>query len=229
LAQSTATITEVSLAEDGRMGGKITCPRGLLPAPGQYLLAQAAGSMEALPAVLFPMSLRQVDLQIAPPLPSGWQVGMNLSIRGPLGHGFRPPDQARRWLLAAPYGGAERLLPLLPKALEQSVDVALFAAHLPYSLPAAVEVVAAGQLSEALRWADYLALDFPLVRLKDVRSLLGIDEHRRALCPAQALVETPLSCGGVAGCGVCAVRTRAGWKLACSDGPVFDLDDLEVE
>jgi NAD(P)H-flavin reductase len=35
-----------------------------------------------------------------------------------------------------------------------------------------------------------------------------------------------MPCGGVADCGACAVETRLGWKLACEDGPVFDLIDL---
>jgi hypothetical protein len=27
-------------------------------------------------------------------------------------------------------------------------------------------------------------------------------------------------------CGVCAVKVKRGWKMACVDGPVFDLKDL---
>ena len=33
--------------------------------------------------------------------------------------------------------------------------------------------------------------------------------------------------GGQGECGVCAVRTRSGWSLACKDGPVYDLAELE--
>jgi NAD(P)H-flavin reductase len=40
------------------------------------------------------------------------------------------------------------------------------------------------------------------------------------------LVVAPMPCGGLAECGVCAVTTRRGWKLACKDGPVFDLGEL---
>jgi hypothetical protein len=31
----------------------------------------------------------------------------------------------------------------------------------------------------------------------------------------------------MADCGVCGVKGRRGWRLACKDGPVFDLNDLE--
>ena len=46
---------------------------------------------------------------------------------------------------------------------------------------------------------------------------------------AQALVRTPMPCGALADCGVCTVRTSRGPKLACKDGPVFDLSLLAVE
>jgi hypothetical protein len=35
-----------------------------------------------------------------------------------------------------------------------------------------------------------------------------------------------MPCAGLADCGVCAVELRRGWKLACKDGPVFDLRDI---
>jgi hypothetical protein len=35
-----------------------------------------------------------------------------------------------------------------------------------------------------------------------------------------------MPCAGLAACGVCAVQTRRGWKLACVDGPVFDLKEI---
>ena len=44
--------------------------------------------------------------------------------------------------------------------------------------------------------------------------------------PAQALVLGPMPCGGLADCGVCAVTTRSDWKLACKEGPVFDLEEI---
>ena len=43
---------------------------------------------------------------------------------------------------------------------------------------------------------------------------------------AQALVVPPMPCG-VGACQGCAVRVAGGIKLACTDGPVFDLLELE--
>jgi NAD(P)H-flavin reductase len=40
------------------------------------------------------------------------------------------------------------------------------------------------------------------------------------------LLRTQMPCGALAECGVCAVRTRGGWKMACKDGPVFDWREL---
>ena len=43
---------------------------------------------------------------------------------------------------------------------------------------------------------------------------------------AQVLVRTPLPCGGIAACGVCAVHLTGSsrdYRLACKDGPVFQL------
>jgi dihydroorotate dehydrogenase electron transfer subunit len=42
----------------------------------------------------------------------------------------------------------------------------------------------------------------------------------------KALVMTPIPCGGIAECGACAVPAHRGWKLACRDGPVFNLNEL---
>jgi dihydroorotate dehydrogenase electron transfer subunit len=50
--------------------------------------------------------------------------------------------------------------------------------------------------------------------------------QRTALREAQILIHTPVPCGGVAECGVCAVTSKSGWKLACRDGPVFDWREL---
>ena len=94
-------------------------------------------------------------------------------------------------------------------------------------MPASYEINPLRLLPDALAWADFLALDAPLPRLAELRSLLGLRPDQHLPCLAQVLVETPMPCGGVAECGVCAVPARRGWKLACQDGPVFNLDELE--
>jgi dihydroorotate dehydrogenase electron transfer subunit len=85
-------------------------------------------------------------------------------------------------------------------------------------------------LPELLNWADFIAIDLPLATLPDLRSRLGlnagVDRHLHLHCPAQALVLSPMPCGGLAECGVCAVPSPRGWKLACDDGPVFNLHEI---
>jgi len=77
-------------------------------------------------------------------------------------------------------------------------------------------------LPDLLAWADFLALDLPLEALAD----LGKHLPDVLPCPAQALIYTPMPCACLARCGACAVPTRRRWKLACEDGPVFDLREL---
>jgi hypothetical protein len=88
-----------------------------------------------------------------------------------------------------------------------------------------VEVGPLSGLAEALAWADFLALDIPLVKLPDLGQILGVN-LRQPPCPAQALVAVDMPCGGAAECGACGVKVSGKWKLACKDGPVFDLGKL---
>ena len=75
--------------------------------------------------------------------------------------------------------------------------------------------------------ADYLALDLATGWLARWKSAAGLREGQKLPFSGQALVRAPVACGGLGECGVCAVRTRSGWSLACKDGPVYDLANLE--
>ena len=120
-----------------------------------------------------------------------------------------------------------RLLPVVDAAGKGQADVALFT-DLPLPrLPASVEVRPLASLPEAPGWADWLALDLPLEALAGLRACLGLAPRMRLACAAQALIHTAMPCSGIGTCGACAVPHRQGWKLACKDGPVFDLDQLE--
>ncbi|GAP15386.1 2-polyprenylphenol hydroxylase [Longilinea arvoryzae] len=207
--------------------GLLACPPTIRPLPGQYLLAFAPGQSEALATPLFPAGQAGEFLRVAPPLPVSWAAGMRLQVRGPLGNGFRLPAGARRVALAPLGCGPERLLPLAEQALAQDAAVALYSAEIPNGLPSAVEVLLPEQLRETLEWADYLALDLAGNWRDRWQEAAGLTEGTRLPFPGQALVRTPILCGGMGDCGVCAVRTRSGWSLACQDGPVFDIQELE--
>jgi hypothetical protein len=81
--------------------------------------------------------------------------------------------------------------------------------------------------TEAIQWADFIALDIPLEALSGLRAELGLGAFDKLTSPAQVLIHTAIPCGGLADCGACAVSMRRGWNLACKDGPVFDLYRVE--
>lgn len=219
-------LVELRLGIDG-LEGTLALPANIRPQPGQYLFGFALGQSEALAVALFPAGPSGELMRVAPPLPSSWAAGMQLQIRGPLGSGFRLPPGARRVALAPLGCGPERLLPLAYLALAQDAAVALFSSAIPDGLPSAVEIIPPEQLPDALDWADYLALDLAQGWLARWQSAAGLREGQKLPFFGQALVRVPVACGGLGECGVCAVRTRSGWSLACKDGPVYDLAELE--
>ena len=107
-------------------------------------------------------------------------------------------------------------------------EVALFAGSIPEHIPAEVELLSKDQLGEALNWADCIIGDARLKGLSKWIDLFSAVKSSPLGKGVQLLVDTPLVCAGKSECGVCAVKTRHGWKQACSDGPVFNLDDLEL-
>jgi NAD(P)H-flavin reductase len=212
--------------ENGLAGGRLLCPQHLIPEPGQYLLAHNPASTSPLPAPVFSAGSFSGGFRIAPPIPGDWQPGTILSIRGPLGRGFSMPASARRAALIALGETVARLNPLLPVALEQESSVTLVSDLELTDLPPEVEIQPVSALTDVVYWADYLAIDTPRETLHELREKLGLSEQARVTVEAQVLVATPMPCGGMAECGVCAVKSRHGWKLACKDGPVFNLKEL---
>jgi dihydroorotate dehydrogenase electron transfer subunit len=220
-------IIEFQLNVEGKKTVHMACPDKLRPAPGQYLLAHAPSDPDALLAtVLFPTALHPGGFIAAPPIPATWALGTPLHLSGPFGKGFRLPTHIRNLALVTLGETVSRLLPLLPLA----DNPALFTAspfHLfSSSLPLALEINPLSDLPAALRWADYLVLDLPLERLPDLPKILGLSSERFVPCPAQVLVHTPMPCGGLADCGVCAVGDARRYALACKEGPVFDLREV---
>lgn len=209
---------------NGAASARVACPESAVPVPGAYLLAGEVQSV--LPTPLFLEASVEGGFIAAPPVPHTWEPGMRLALRGPLGHGFSIPQGVRRLALAAFGETASRLLPLAEQALRHEVAVALFTELSVPDLPSAVEVNPLGSLTDGLAWADFLALDLPLESLAELGDCLGLTRQPRLSCPGQALLWTPMPCGGMAECGVCAVQAGRSWELACKDGPVFNLEEL---
>jgi NAD(P)H-flavin reductase len=213
---------------DGTRAAWLSCPPALIPAPGQYLLASAENDPSAaLASPIFQAGPAPAGFIIAPaPQASSqtaWIPGQMLNLRGPFGHGFNLPNSARRIALIDYAGNSARLLALLPFALAQKAAVTLLSDNPPAGLPNLIEISPLAALSEIAAWADFLAIDLPRA---DLESLLPLLRDQLKHGYAQALIGTPLPCAGVARCGVCSVRTRKGYRLACKDGPVFDLNEL---
>jgi dihydroorotate dehydrogenase electron transfer subunit len=235
MRQYPGEISEVWLAGDsGQVAGRITCPDGGAPAAGQFVLADAEGdATSALATVLFAggFPLEGGGWIAAPPLPAHWLPGTPLRLLGPIGRGFGLPAASSRVALAAFGESPARLLPLAAQALARGAGVALLFdlsrhAGALRDLPPAVEAAPLDALNDLLNWMDFLAIDIPAGRLGNLRAAAGLNAGQGFPCPAQALVTVAMPCAGLGECGACAVRARYGWRLACKDGPVFDLKEL---
>ncbi len=221
-------VSDVRLDAAGQPAAWIECPPEAVPAAGQYLAGRDPGGDEPLAAVLFAAEMAQGGFLAAPPLPRGWGPGTALELRGPLGHGFHLPPGARRVALVSLDATLARLLPLLAAALAQGASVSVSGISPLPRLPSQVEASPLEDLPGVLAWADYLALEVPLSGLAQLKTRLGLPTGAVIPYAGQALILADMPCTGAGACGVCALPVSRGWKLACSDGPVFDLNELEI-
>jgi hypothetical protein len=219
---STGQLTQMYL--DG--SAELDCPANLIPAAGQYLLAHDNASDSPLAVPVYFYGSASKGFRFAPSYPSTWTIGTKLTLRGPLGHGFNMPVTARKIALVALDGSAAYLHGLIPLALKREMEVVLLCNSPVSGLPEDVEVQPLQAFDEICKWADFIAIDLAresLNQLKEMTSKLG---QVSAVREAQVLIHTPMPCGGLAECGVCAVGIHQDWKMACKDGPVFILTDI---
>jgi NAD(P)H-flavin reductase len=212
--------------DERRAAAHIACDAGLVPAPGRYLLAHDPASDAPLPVPVFSSGLLPDGFLAASPLPRAWTPGTTLSLRGPLGHGFSLPANARKVALAAWEVSPAYLLGLLDLARRQDASISLVCADPPEDLPADVEIRPLAALAEVAQWADYLALAIVHTSLPGWRERFGSGEPLKGPRETQVLIVAPMPCGGLAQCGVCAVPVKRGNVLACEDGPVFALAEV---
>src|SRR5512134_1329567 len=107
------------ILRDGCRHVRVACPPGLIPSPGQYLLA-GDGSDSPVPVPLFHTDSAPRGFIAAAPVPETWRPGIDLRLRGPLGRGFTLPAAARRVGLVAIDDTPARLNGLIPLALKQA-------------------------------------------------------------------------------------------------------------
>lgn len=223
-------ISELTL-EDGRLYARVSCPQNLIPAPGQYLLASDDSNTILSTAKYSPLPVPIYYTDSAPGgfitlSASSWKPGDELYLRGPLGRGFSLPANARKVALVAFDDVPARLRGLIVPALKQNASVVFVTNSSGDALPDDVEVQPLAAMVEILQWADYVALDVSRENLSELKTRLVAQNQLAAVKDAQVLIRTPLPCGGIADCGVCAVITQSSWKMACKDGPVFDWKEI---
>jgi hypothetical protein len=211
---------------------EILCSSELNLRPGQYFLAASAASLDALPVVLYPSKKVGTRLIVNRPYPDCWQVGTVLNLRGPLGRGFHFPAAARRIAIIDSFSDSRPASIFkfwMQEVLERGGELVYYSNLHPADLPTAVEGLPLEQAGEAWKWAEYLAADVDLSQLESLIRILRSNPDSRLPDQAEILIRTTMVCGGQAECGLCAVKTRSGLRLACKDGPVFSLHELIEE
>jgi len=204
--------------------------------PGRAILARSVDSY--LRRAWWPCAIEAngFALLVADPPSLALRAGDRVDVLGSIGRGFQVENGSRNLLLvaagsSAPIPDLGPLLALIDRALAggRSVTLAYAAPSLeqayPVSaLPADIEVVRAigadlvALLPDAIAWADQVFACGP----DDFNTrLAGLVESIRFPAPrgfAQALRPAELACGAGA-CYTC----WNGSRLACVDGPVFEL------
>lgn len=211
---------------------EIQCPAEINFGLGQYFLASARGMMDLLPKALFPRASTGRSLVMDGPVPEGWEIGMALDMRGPLGRGFHIPAAVRKIAIVEiqrHMHATAFFQPWMESFSAAGGELVFYSPNQPAGLPSAVEGLPLEQAAEAWKWADYLVADVDLVDLGRFLRILMNNPSARLPDRAEVLVRTAMPCGGTAECGVCAVKTVKGFRLACKHGPVFPLAELARE
>lgn len=199
----------------------ISCPEEAVPAAGQYLLAAEHGAIQATP--LFPAGYWKRGFTAISPVSDSWRPGTELTLFGPLGHGFHLPGDVQRLVLVGLGNTNSRLLPVLNMVSDLHTDITLFSDAPLSELPPDLEAFPLQDLTGSLTWADFFVIDAPIEKLVVVFSTFDNSDRGLGGVRGQVLVHTSMPCCGLGDCGVCAVKINHSWRLACEAGPVFDL------
>lgn len=200
------------------------------PVAGQFFQAFAADADNLLPILLHPCRISSAELLLCGDIPKSWAPGTELHIRGPRGNGFHLPSLAHRVALTTlDQFSLNRIMPLAETALAKDAEVTLFTDRPLSNLAPEIEVLPLDELSQARDWADYLAAVLRPNQVNAFRNRQQLNGVRKIPCTAEVMLEVPMICDETSACGVCAVSSSRGWRLACKDGPVFALDDLLTE
>ncbi len=190
---------------------------------GQFLQAFGEDSEELLPTLLFPCGAEPKQLLWCGKIPQTWLPGSKIHFKGPRGNGFHLPPLSRRVALTClDEVSINRLLPLADLALQNGAEVTVLSDLQLMGLHPAIELLGLEEMQSIMEWADYLALVMRPQRLAEFGR--NLKQGLPSVC--EVMLDTPMVCDESSACGVCSVLTAKGSKLACKDGPVFNLADL---
>ncbi len=197
-------------------------------AAGQLWLGVSEPVIELLPTALYPAMDENGQWYLAGSIPSGWQPGNRLSLRGPIGRGFVLPRTGRRVACVSLDQRVHYLIPLMRLAFRQAAEVVYCGVRSPLRLPELVEVFALDQWKEWWEWSDYVAVQGSITAATKFFKTI---EENSLLRSRRVMVEVMISgtviCGGMAECGLCAVPTRRNWLLTCRSGAVLDAYQVD--
>ncbi len=200
--------------------------------PGQYLAVSSRFEQDnQIPFTLFIESSSNNEISIGSPAPPNWYPGQEITFRGPLGQGFSPPAMLKRLALVGFDDNPNRLMALVNHTFNQNVDIVMagdFISNpvIARDIPAHVELTKLDHLDDLFTWADYIAMDVPSFKIQELNEILQSTSSKIPRGDIQVLIFTSMPCAAIAECGICAVKTVKGYKLACQDGPVFNLNDI---
>ncbi|MFB0559476.1 MAG: dihydroorotate dehydrogenase electron transfer subunit [Dehalococcoidales bacterium] len=168
------------------------------------------------------------------------QAGDNIDLLGALGSGFSINPASHNLLLVAGGIGIAPLCFLAQAALKQGYSVRLLLGaptadqlYPKHFLPAEAKLVIATEDGTAGRKGMVTDLLPDFAGWADQIFACGPTSMYRAMAEQKLLkgkspqisLEVRMGCGlGV--CYGCTVKTKSGLKQVCTDGPVFDLDDI---
>jgi hypothetical protein len=200
--------------------------------PGQYLAASSKSENDAqIPLSLFIESSTENEISIGSPAPPNWNPGHEIVFRGPLGQGYSLPVMLKRLALIGFDDHPGRLMALVNIARNLNVDIVMAGDFISdpviaRDIPANVELTKLENLDDLFSWADFIAVDVPSYRIQELNEILQSTSVKSPRGDMQVLIYTSMPCAAIAECGICAIKTVKGYKLACQDGPVFNLNDI---
>ena len=220
-------------------------------APGQFLHIRCSTQRD--PLLRRPMSIYRTEGDVIQLMirrvgvGSAWlvdrQIGEELNCLGPQGQGFRLDARSRNLLLVGGGYGVAPLVGLAERAIAQGRSVALAVGAATSSLifpsrllPAQIEYLVATDdgsagcpgfvtdlVPEWIRWADAVYACGPIAMMSALAVRMREQTPRKR---GQVAMEERMGCSmGV--CMGCVVETNKGPLRVCTEGPVFDIYQIQ--